>query len=380
MKYVFIVAAILIVQFGYTQTESFTYLGQNPPGDTPEVFAPDLLSKTGRKERTLTFTPDGKEIYFTVINSQNNYAIKHFKEMNGIWQDEETAPFIIQYMSNYSCLEPFISADGSKMLFAAKLSSLNSWDYDLYMTEREGEDWGQPEKLGSFINTSAGEWHPCITSNGNIYFARDGNIYKSEYSETGYRNAVPFGTINSSSNDWDPHVDPDENFVIFKSDRSGGYGLMDNYISFHDKIDDTWTEPLNPGSNINSSWIDDAGDLSPDGKYFFYSRTNNDAEMDVYWVNAEFINSLNPYTSVKWIQSKDLLAVYPNPAENTICIEYPYLNNKEVHYEINDLNGKTIKQGKLPGNEIDVSCMSNGLYLLNIKSDGRNIINKVAIK
>ena len=39
------------------------YLGQKPPGMTPEIFAPGIIS-TNLDERIAAFTPDGKEFYF----------------------------------------------------------------------------------------------------------------------------------------------------------------------------------------------------------------------------------------------------------------------------------------------------------------------------
>ena len=79
------------------------YLGQTPPGDSAVIFAPGIISQTGRKERTLTFTPDGKEIYFTVINGNNDYTIKQIIKKDGEWQEEETAGFISRHCKWYSC-------------------------------------------------------------------------------------------------------------------------------------------------------------------------------------------------------------------------------------------------------------------------------------
>jgi hypothetical protein len=45
------------------------YLGQTPPGDTPEVFAPRIVSFDTRLETYPTFSPDGKELYFSVVNA-----------------------------------------------------------------------------------------------------------------------------------------------------------------------------------------------------------------------------------------------------------------------------------------------------------------------
>ena len=42
------------------------YLGQKPPGLTPEVFAPGIISKAGfHLHSSLAFSPDGRKVYFT---------------------------------------------------------------------------------------------------------------------------------------------------------------------------------------------------------------------------------------------------------------------------------------------------------------------------
>ncbi|MBE0664240.1 MAG: hypothetical protein IH584_00350, partial [Candidatus Aminicenantes bacterium] len=41
------------------------YLGQKPPGLTPKIFAPGIVSSKDNYEFKIAFTPDGKEIYFT---------------------------------------------------------------------------------------------------------------------------------------------------------------------------------------------------------------------------------------------------------------------------------------------------------------------------
>jgi Tol biopolymer transport system component len=46
------------------------YLGQKPPGMTPEIFAPGIVS-TGLDELNSVFSPDGDEFYFCVRNSTN---------------------------------------------------------------------------------------------------------------------------------------------------------------------------------------------------------------------------------------------------------------------------------------------------------------------
>ena len=42
------------------------YLGQKPPGMTPEIFAPGIISNPDIKEFSITFSPNGEELFFTV--------------------------------------------------------------------------------------------------------------------------------------------------------------------------------------------------------------------------------------------------------------------------------------------------------------------------
>jgi hypothetical protein len=65
--------------------------------------------------------------------------------------------------------------------------------------------------------------------------------------------------------------------MIFKSNRPGGYGDNDVYISFK-KYDGTWTHPKNMGPSFNTQKNENPIDVSPDGKYMFLYLNG-----DMYW-------------------------------------------------------------------------------------------------
>ena len=98
--------------------------------------------------------------------------------------------------------------------------------------------------------------------------------------------------INTGYNEHDPYIAPDESYLIFTSNRPGGYESADLYICFKN-TDDSWAEPINMGNKINSDKYDYCPILSPDGKYLFFSsyRTGNG---DIYWVDAKVIEELKP--------------------------------------------------------------------------------------
>ncbi|MCU0472303.1 MAG: hypothetical protein MUC93_02905 [Bacteroidales bacterium] len=64
-----------------------SYLGQNPPGLTPEVFAPEIIS-TDAHEFSCCFSPDGNEIYFTRMNPEERQNYIMFTRLtDGSWTE-----------------------------------------------------------------------------------------------------------------------------------------------------------------------------------------------------------------------------------------------------------------------------------------------------
>ena len=71
---------------------------------------------------------------------------------------------------------------------------------------------------------------------------------------------------------------------------------------------------------------------------------------------------------------------YPNPAQNTLQIEYQDIIQKDIWYKIIDLTGKTVQQGKLTDNYIDISNLNKGVYIINFNMEGKEIfLNKLQI-
>lgn len=69
------------------------YFGQKPPGTTPQIFAPGIVS-TDAHEFGCSFSPDGKEFYFTRRETPRSPTlIMVSKYVDGVWTKPEAAPF-----------------------------------------------------------------------------------------------------------------------------------------------------------------------------------------------------------------------------------------------------------------------------------------------
>jgi Tol biopolymer transport system component len=136
------------------------------------------------------------------------------------------------------------------------------------------------------------EYYVSLTKDGTIYFAsnRDGgigsfDIYRSRCVDGRYIKPENLGNaVNSKYLEHDPFIAPDESYILYTSvDRPGGFGTGDLYISWRNK-DGTWNKAKNLGKTFNTSGYDFCPIVSPDSKYFFFTRRG-----DIYWVGLDLL-------------------------------------------------------------------------------------------
>jgi hypothetical protein len=301
------------------------YLGQEPPGLEPQIFAPGVVS-TGLATRDIAMTPDGKELYFAVTLGGRTMIMATY-ERDGVWTEPKVAPF----SGRYPDIEPAISPDGQRFFFLSARPQQGQeekpgWAYqDIWVMDREGESWGEPYNLGPPVNSDAPEYFPSVMADGTIYFTREGEgrvsaTWRSRFVDGAYTEPEMLGPeVNCGSNRFNVFVASDESFAIVPAvGREDGLGGVDYYVVFR-ADDDTWSEPINMGPEINQpegrEW---SASLSPDGKYLFFmtSRAYGETDIplvshsitdlldlsthpgwgssDIWWVSAEVIERLRP--------------------------------------------------------------------------------------
>ena len=311
---------------------SGAYLGQTPPGQVPQVFAPGLVG-TGMHTRDFTITPDGREIYFCVILGQYKLSnIVGCRLENGRWSAPQVVPGLDQPGVHY--IEPHISADGQKFFFASNRQApgkvFSESDEDIWVMERQGAGWGEPRNLGAPINTPGGEFFPSTTADGTLFYTgpdADGKgevIYRSKWVDGRYASPEKLPPqINAGQARYNAFFSSDGRLAIVPvwglPDSLGG---CDYYAVFHNE-DDSWSEPVNLGAAINTSESDEhSASLSADGKYLFFMsarmpareimparltydyiaglhRSAPNGNPTIYWVEAAFIEKLRPQASEK---------------------------------------------------------------------------------
>lgn len=255
------------------------YMGQTPPGMTAEVFAPGIVS-TDAWEVEGVFAPGMHEFYFTKRGGENNRpTVVGFRQENDIWK---------KYVEFTRRGEVGFSPDGKYMHMAGGYK------------ERVGSGWSERKSLGPMIDRE--EWgimRLTASTNGTYVFDdyKGGDVIRISTLVDGKRHEPEMMGPVVNTGEWTAHpfIAPDESYLIWDSEREGGFGDSDLYISFRQE-DESWGPAINMGDNVNSDKWDAYASVTPDGKYILFNR-GIDAEnnnIDIYWVSADIIDELRP--------------------------------------------------------------------------------------
>jgi hypothetical protein len=176
---------------------------------------------------------------------------------------------------------PCISADGLSLYFQSnRPGSSGTWDIWVSTRETVNAPWGEPVNLGPTVNSSAWDSIPSITANGELHFSStrsggygdmDGWVSTRATVHESWSTPVNLGPeLNGSSTDA-VEISFDGLTALITSNRSGGYGGMDLWISTRPTFIDAWSEPVNLGQEVNSSGWDMDTALSADNRFLFFT-------------------------------------------------------------------------------------------------------------
>lgn len=209
---------------------------------------------------------------------------------------------------NTSALESaqMISADEHYLFFMrGDNRSETGWDRggcDLVMAYKADTVWSVPESFGATINTPAFEGMPCLSAdNRQLYFVSDReggygglDIWMSEFRSGLWQEPRNLGAgINTAGNEMSPFLHIDNSTLYFASDGRGGMGGSD--LFYCRRMNDTaWSPPQNMGYPINTTANEMSICITTDGGKAFLSsdRDSVAGNFDIYSVKLD--ESLQP--------------------------------------------------------------------------------------
>ena len=257
------------------------YMGQTPPGSTPQIFAPGFISDTRPHQLELwpSFSADGNTFCF---DRRGRVLITENTEQG--WTRPKHI-MSIPFRASYCCLSP----DANSIYVMYKHDRYKR--YHPCRSQRTSDGWSTLQELGPPLSSPTKELGISLAANNSIYLCSkrhpDG-LWYFPYANNTWPRAIHIDVSYPVS---EPGIAPDESFMVFTAmNQPGGYGVRDLYLTLH-LPDGTWSKPRNLGPRINSAYFECTPRISPDKKYLFFTRANGwgcyggpGDTGDIYWV------------------------------------------------------------------------------------------------
>ena len=356
---------------------------KNPREFNPLNIGPGINTKD--PEYFPTITVDGKTILFTrriaeprskPHGFQEDFYISQYDEGTKTWGHAIALPKNINTLFNEGA--PTIGPDGRSLIFVA-CSDMSGINYgegrvgkgscDLFYTKKIGSRWLNPVNIPGYINTSLWETQPSLSADGKtLYFIREvknkgasdnADIYKSTLLDDGSWSQPErlSDVINSPYAEESVLIHPDGKTLYFASKGHVGMGGTDLFVSRMDE-NGNWSEPVNLGYPINTSFNENSLMVSPEGNIAFFAsnRKGGYGELDIYYFDLP--EDLRPTRTLYF--------------EGTV---YDANTNKPLggKFELIDLQtGKVVitAYADMETGEFTVSLPINREYALKVTHDG----------
>ena len=196
---------------------------------------------------------------------------------------------------------PNISVNGLTLYFHSRRSgSYGPYDIWATTRKTTDDQWGEPVNLGPTVNSSVQDGGASISADGlSLYFhsLRSGvaDLWVTTRATTSdaWREPVNLGpAVNSSASDVCPRISGDGLSLFFESTRAGGYGGRDLWVTTRATTEGEWGTPVNLGPNVNTSAAEVGLDISDDGLMLCFSsnRPGGYGNADLWVTNRSTVS------------------------------------------------------------------------------------------
>jgi outer membrane protein OmpA-like peptidoglycan-associated protein/Tol biopolymer transport system component len=176
---------------------------------------------------------------------------------------------------------PYLSNDGQTIYYTSRNSSKS--DENLFMATRSKRDWQSAGPVSDF-NSDENEGMVTMVRDGRrIFFTAcqrpdvkgTCDIWEAVTDGEHISGIAPiFGAANSEAWESQASISCDGNTLYFASSRAGGHGGTDIWVSQRDG-NGRWGEARNLGPNINTTGDEEAPFITNDGKVLYFSSTGH---------------------------------------------------------------------------------------------------------
>ena len=229
-------------------------------------------------------------MYLLEVNHWLDY-LKNARELYAKPDKNVTVIPLKELKSEYNDLLPAVTQDDAMMIFSSDRKGCTGgmimpdvYKPDLFIATKKRDKWSKPKKMSGKLNTASSEYAASIRAGNDLFiFSRDDkkdknyNLYMVQMKGRRFYDPQPFNpNVNSKYNETGAFITLNGKYLIFSSDRPGGYGGKDLYISEITESGD-WGPAYNLGPTINTPEDEDYPYLLPDGVTLFFSSKGHNS-------------------------------------------------------------------------------------------------------
>jgi hypothetical protein len=259
--------------------------GSWAPADKIDTVAgnhPDLNTET--LDGCPAQSPDGLRLYMASNRPGGHGGLDIWMatrvHRGDSWGAPQNLPAPINSASDDFCPTP-TEADGLVFVSRRAVEGVTCGLGDIYTTRHNpATGWTEPEHLAcapAGPNSELDEQGPSYVQ-GALYFSRSsmttlGDLFVSRRHGDGFGPAAPIVELNdSAANDIQPNVRKDGRELVFSSNRTGGFGGPDIWMSTRANVNDPWSTPINLGPAVNTASGESRPFLSSDAGQLLFGR------------------------------------------------------------------------------------------------------------
>jgi hypothetical protein len=246
-----------------------------------ELINPGPPINSPYDEGSITMTPDGLELYFD--RGRIGVGCGLWATKRATVSDPWGEPERIRFTTDSSVIDfgPCLSADGLELYYTSDRDG--AWNTLIARRATLSDPWQEPVNIGPAVSLPSGDFGPSISADGlELYFGSDRSggfgpadlwVTKRESKDDydSWSKPVNLGSaVNSKDVDNSPFISPDGLMLFFESNRAGGYGDFDIWVSKRKTIKDEWGQAVNLGPSVNSAYTEYLPGTSLDGKQFYF--------------------------------------------------------------------------------------------------------------
>jgi hypothetical protein len=295
------------------------------------------------------------------------------KKSNGTWSPASAASSKINTDENQEAVG--VSKDGNTLL--VHVDRLANPHDIFYSQKNKAGNFGELEEMGPSINSKSSEMGASLSATGDtLYFASDRpggyggfDIYMSFKLPDGtWSKAVNLGEpINTEANENYPYITADGNTLYISCDGRNSMGGYDVYKS--KRIDGKWTEPVNLGYPINDTYDNFNIAITSNSRYGYLSKSDSTSlgGLDIYRVIFNKVPPTNIVFTGKILVGDSLKSVSYKQVDSLITISVNNRNNSNQAYTYQPSKKGKYTIALTPGNwELEVSGNAYETYKSDI--------------